>query len=308
MKKNNNPKEKIKLYAKKIGIKGIGFIKAEPIKELIDIYGPKESSFNYDFQKGSTNQKINPKEFFSDGKTIVAVFLSYPKINAKIEKLSDKEVYFSASSWGIDYHVVMKEKLEKLAHYIGKYVPDLKYKIAVDNTPLCDRTIAYKAGLGFFGKNKLLINDKYGSYIFLASLFINIDIEPDGPLKKQCYGCNKCIRACPTKALSNNGFLDSKKCLSYITQKKGILTEAEKTKINKCIYGCDICISVCPHNNSINNYNQEFKYTGVEIIDIEKYSPLTNKNFKQKYGHLAGSWRGATVINRNIKIYKDRFK
>jgi epoxyqueuosine reductase len=151
----------------------------------------------------------------------------------------------------------------------------------------------------------LLINPKYGSYIFLGSLLTNLDIEIDKPMKERCSNCNKCIEACPTKALNDSDILNANKCLAYLTQKKD-LTDEESKLLNQCIYGCDICMSVCPYNKNNNDQHQEFTPTGIEFIDTNKYNDLSNNNFKKKYGKLSGSWRGAKVINRNINLYKDK--
>jgi epoxyqueuosine reductase len=302
-------KEKIINYSKTIGIDVIGFTDADLGFELKEKLTLQENlGYKCSFQKGTIEERINPKLLLDDVKTIIAIAIAYPKTCDKLENISKNEVYFSSSSWGKDYHQVLKEKMKLLVDYIIKLEPSLKYKMAVDTAALCDRTIAYKAGLGFFGKNGLLINDNYGSYIFLGSLLTNLDLSIDYPIDKKCLSCNKCILACPTGAISDKGIINSSKCLSYITQKKGELTEEEALLINNCIYGCDICMRICPHNQNNYEHNAEFLPTDIEFVNIDQHVPLTNKEFKERFGHIAGSWRGASIINRNIKLYKDSNK
>lgn len=302
-------KKEIINYSKKLGIDLIGFTTVVMVPEL-KVKLEKQAQLNYscEFQKGEIKEKINPSLLMANAKSIIAIGLGYPRTAPALEQITKNDVYFGSSSWGIDYHKVLKQRLEGLATYIKQKSPNFEYKIIVDNSPLCDRAIAYQAGLGFFGKNNLLINEEYGSYIFLGSLLTNLELEPDVPLNKTCLECNRCLNSCPTGALTEMGLLDSKKCLSYLTQKRGELTMAEKELMNNCLYGCDICQRVCPYNKRNNNQHLEFQPTGIEFISLSQYKPLSNKEFKLQYGHLAGAWRGPQIIKRNIEIYKNKSK
>ncbi len=300
-------REKIIEYSKKIGIDLIGFTDLHINNKLKDkLLLQKKLGYITSFQKGTIDKRINPKLLMNNCNTIIAIALSYSKTCSQLESLTSDYVYFSSSSWGIDYHKVLRNKMELLVKYIKEQVPNFEYKIIVDTSPLCDRTIAYEAGLGFFGKNNLLINEKYGSYIFLGSILTNLSIENSIPKNDICLNCNKCIKACPTGALNNYGILNPNKCLAYLTQKKQLIKKEEKLLTTNCIYGCDICSKVCPYNKKNNINNEDFKPLGIEFININKYVPLSNKEFYKKYGLLSGSWRGASIINRNIKIYKQK--
>lgn len=300
-------KNKIKAYSNQIGIDLIGFTKAEMNIELTKrLELQAKLDFISPYQKRSIKEKTDPKLLMPEAKTIIAIALAYPHTCLELDQLSPATAYFSSCSWGLDYHFVLREKLEQLANFIRKDRPHLKYKIAVDTSPLCDRTIAYQAGLGFFGKNNLLINPQYGSYIFLGSLITNLDLPVDKPIADECLNCNLCIMACPTGALNETGILNAKRCLSYLTQKKGVLTKEEQALMTNCIYGCDLCQRVCPYNKNNSDWHQEFQPSGVEFVSIKEYSSLSSKKFKEKYGHLAGSWVGAQTINRNLYICKEK--
>lgn len=284
-------KEKIKKYAQNINEYQIGFTNISIVKDKMinKTYIP--------FMSKNNNYDIPSYD------TIISIVMPYPHTCAKLEKLKKEEVYFSSSSWGLDYHIVLKEKLQELANYIKTIESDFKYEILVDNHPFDDRYIAYNAGLGFYGKNNLLINETYGSYIFIGHLFTNLHLVSDDKINKSCLNCGLCISACPSGALTSKTY-DYSLCLSYLTQKK-YLTKEEEKLLNNCIYGCDICTKVCPHNKK-NNMTKYFNPTDIEFINVNKYQKLSNKEFKEKYGHLSAFWRGKKIIERNIDIYKDK--
>lgn len=296
-------KTKIINYSKKIKIDLIGFTDARICYQLGSRIKLKRGlGYQSKFEDYDIDERINPQLLLPSAKTIIVIGVAYPKSCKRLEQLKEEEVYFSSSSWGIDYHIVLTERLEKLAQYIKTLEPNLEYKIAVDKTPLDDRYMAYKAGLGFFGKNNLLINKQYGSYIFLGSLLINLDLPKDKPVSETCLNCNLCKEACPTGAINDKGVLNSNLCLSYLTQKKDELTETEKSFFTKSIYGCDICQKVCPHNKQIDSHHhQEFEPSDLEFINALEYKSLSNKEFKAKYGKLSGSWRGKKIIERNVR-------
>ena len=202
---------------------------------------------------------------------------------------------------GMDYHIVIKEIFSSILNECK--VSD--YKIYSDIGPHIDIEMAYKAGLGYKGKNNLFINDKYGTYCFIGYAVCNEEFEYSKPLDKKCIGCNQCLSACPSGAISDNGF-DCEKCISHITQTKGEHTIEQKKLIidNKCIFGCDICQNVCPHNKDVNfseiPYFTDNLINRLELSDIEN---LTNKEFNSIYGKRAFSWRGKGVLVRNLKYF-----
>jgi len=302
-------KRKIVEESKKLRIDGIGFTDAKinsTLKKKLKLQ--EKLGYACSFQKGTLEERLNPRLLMNDVKTIIVIFLAYPRTSPKLEALTKKEAYFASCSWGEDYHEVIKRKLSLLANYIKRLKPSLKYKIICDTHPLCDRTLAYQAGLGFFGNNNLLINEQYGSYIFVGALLTNLNLEQDKPLNKKCYNCNLCIKACPTKALTKEGLLNSNRCLSYITQKKTPLTKKEISLINNCIYGCDKCMKVCPYNKDNHSHHAEFLPTGLEFINVDSFKALTKKEFTKRYGFLSASWCGYKVFNRNLNFFKQKNK
>ncbi|MBE7034327.1 MAG: DUF1730 domain-containing protein [Ruminococcaceae bacterium] len=201
-----------------------------------------------------------------------------------------------------DYHKVIREKLSPVCDFIHSLDSTAECEIFADIGPEVDRKLAYKAGLGFYGKNGMLINDDFGSFFFIGYILCSLDLDADKPLNETCIGCNKCIENCPGGALGEKFQLE--KCASHISQKKGDLTESEIAILKKSglIFGCDMCQKVCPHNNITPKPMKEFTEDIVNSLSLEDIENLSNREFMKKYGNRAFSWRGKGVLERNIKI------
>ena len=213
----------------------------------------------------------------------------------------------SRYTWGTDYHLVINEYLDKLIEKLQKMNTSAQFSIHCDTSPLADRYMAYLAGLGFYGKNNCFISPKWGSYVVIGTILTTLKFEPNTPLEQSCMGCNRCITACLGQCLGHDEFKYDT-CKSYLTQKKGDLTNEEETIIGKTplVFGCDVCQEVCPHNQSIPATPiPEFQHVE-PYIDINEIETLTNKEFKAKYGHRAFSWRGKKILIRNQNIIEGK--
>jgi epoxyqueuosine reductase QueG len=204
----------------------------------------------------------------------------------------------------IDYHLVIKNKLSMLCEFIRSLSAQADCEIFADIGPEVDRQLAFNAGLGFYGKNGMLINDDFGSWFFIGYILCSLPLQPDSPLKKECMGCNKCIESCAGGAL-DKGF-DISRCASHISQKKGDLTESEIAILEKSglIFGCDVCQRVCPHNNITPKPMKEFTEDLIHSLFAEDIENLSNKEFMRKYKNRAFSWRGKNIVLRNLHIFK----
>ncbi len=201
-----------------------------------------------------------------------------------------------------DYHKVIREKLSPVCDFIHSLDSQAECEIFADIGPEVDRKLAYEAGLGFYGKNGMLINDDFGSYFFIGYILCDLDLELNKPLDKTCIGCNKCIESCPGGALGEKFCID--RCASHISQKKGNLTESEIAILKKSglIFGCDMCQKVCPHNNITPKPMKEFTEDIIDSLSSSDIENLSNKEFLSKYKNRAFSWRGKVVLLRNIKL------
>ncbi|MGM0495695.1 MAG: epoxyqueuosine reductase [Bacillota bacterium] len=227
-----------------------------------------------------------------DYPTIVVLGLAYPK---HILSHSKTHLVPSIYTFGMDYHEVLKSRID----LVMKNIP-YDYLVGVDNHPHNERLAAKTAGIGFFGKNQLIINSNYGSYIFLGMVFIDLKITDEYTLKitDDCGECTMCIDACPTNALSENGY-DKNKCISYYNQTKKVLTDKE-IENNNLLFGCDICQLVCPKNIEKGKITHpEFELSGKELVSIVDLFTKSNKEFNDIYSNMAYLWKGKTILMRN---------
>ena len=296
-----NKKEIIELFNNK-GIDTVGIAPVGPYDELKKILEDKVSkNLITGMEEPDIEKRINPKLIMEDASSIIVCAIPY--YTGK-----EYESNISRYCYGLDYHLVIKEKLNEICEEIKSKDDKFKYEIFTDNGPLVDRYLAYLAGIGYYGINNNIITDKYGSYVFIGYIVNNYNLEVDESNDKTCLGCNKCVKYCPGNALEGNYQMDPKKCISYITQKKEELTDEEKRKMkkNKSLFGCDICQVVCPHNKDI-EISKFKEFTNNLIINLseEEINSISNKEFKRRYKERAFSWRGRNIIKRNMDIINE---
>ncbi len=197
-----------------------------------------------------------------------------------------------------DYHLVARKYLSDISQNL-----DCDTEIYVDVSPYNEVLMAQKAGLGVIGENGLLINEKYGSYVFIGCMLMkNVFLEEDKPAEGGCKKCGLCKKSCPLGALESK---DMKLCLSDISQKKGELSAVESDALRKHgkIWGCDICSDVCPHNkNAAHTPIEEFKNGIKPSLEYEEIAHLSAKQFKKVFSDRAFTWRGKNVLIRNMEI------
>ena len=297
-----NKKEIIELFNKK-GLNTVVIAPIGPYYELKKVLKDKvEKNLITGMEEPDLEKRVNPKLIMENAKSIIVCVFPY--------HIEDKyESNISRYCYGMDYHLVIKEKLNEICEEIKSVDEKFEYRVFADNGPLVDRYLAYLAGIGYYGVNNNLITDKYGSYVFIGYIVNNYDLEVDNPTNKTCIKFNKCVKYCPGNALEGNYKMNPKKCLSYITQKKEELTleEKDKMKKNKLIFGCDICQIVCPHNKDICESNiEEFTTDLITNLDEEEISSISNKEFKRRYKNRAFSWRGRNIIKRNMDIVNEK--
>jgi epoxyqueuosine reductase len=302
----NNFKQWIIEQAKEIGIDKIGFTHAGDFEHLRQgLIEQKEKGYTTGFEHDNLDERLNPTKLMNDAKSIISVALAYPSQIKKedVDKLDNvPRGQFSRSSWGIDYHHILNKKMNQLTHIIKQKAEDeFDFMPMVDTGALIDIAVAQRAGLGFIGRNGLLITKEFGSFVYLGEIITNIEFEPDAPVADGCDDCMKCIKACPGGALLGNGKMNGKKCLSYMTQAKGVMPLQYRKRIGNVIYGCDICQLACPYNQGKDfHLHTEMEPIADDVMpDLEALIQMSNKEFKGKYGYLAGSWRGKNPIQRN---------
>ncbi len=306
-------KEELIQYAKEIGVDKMRFASADTFDSLKDRLILHESlGYLSGFEEPDIEKRTNPSLLLPKAKSIVAIALAYPS-KMKDAPRSTKDArrgIFCRASWGTDYHVVLKKKLDMLEEFLRSKHVDIRTKSMVDTGELSDRAVAERAGIGFSAKNCMIITPEFGSYVYLAEMITNVPFEPDEKIEDQCGTCNKCVDSCPTGALVNPGQLNSQRCISFLTQTKGFLPDEFRSKIGNRLYGCDTCQIVCPINKGKDFHLHPEMEPDPEIAKplLKPLLTISNREFKEKYGHVSGSWRGKKPIQRNAILALAHFK
>lgn len=282
----------------KLDIDLLGVIKAEPMKNIFPLLKErKEKGYVTTFEDENLEARIDPSFHLENSKSIFVIGMSYIH---DVEKNGFLKI--SNHARGLDYHKVLKNRLEELEEELKKDFHFSSY-LQVDSGSLFEKEMGRRAGFGYIGKNSLLINEKYGSYIFLGILVTDIELENySKPTTGSCGDCHLCVDVCPANAIFGNYKIDSSHCHSYLSQWR---KEIEETKNLKYVYGCDICQEICPKNKDIlRNIHAEFRprIINFDDIDIDEYS---NRKFKKAFRDYSFSWVGKKVIKRNIQILKE---
>ncbi|MGN7398228.1 tRNA epoxyqueuosine(34) reductase QueG [Cytobacillus praedii] len=306
-------KKEIIEYSKTIGIDKIGFTTASTFDELRNrLIRQQELQYQSGFEEKDIEKRVNPALLMDSPRSIIAIALAYPsKMNERVtSKKGERRGIFSRASWGEDYHLILRDRLKKLESFIIEKVPEAKCKSMVDTGELVDRAVAERAGIGWSGKNCSIITPEFGSYVYLGEMITTIPFEPDQPIEDQCGTCNKCLEACPTGALVQGGQINAQKCIAFLTQTKGFIEEQYREKIGNRVYGCDSCQTACPENKGRNFHFHEEMEPDPEIVKplLKPMLQISNREFKEKFGPLAGSWRGKKPIQRNAIIALAHFK
>ncbi|MFS0907009.1 tRNA epoxyqueuosine(34) reductase QueG [Priestia aryabhattai] len=306
-------KEEIISYSKEIGIDKIGFASASMFDELKNrLLAQQELGYASGFEEPDIEKRVDPTLVVPKARSIISIALAYPSKlkDAPKSTKEDRRGIFCRASWGQDYHTVLRDRLQKLETFIKEKVPAATLQSMVDTGELSDRAVAERAGIGWSGKNCAIITPEFGSHVYLGEMITDIPFPPDKPIEDGCGTCNKCVDVCPTGALVTGGQLNSQRCIAFLTQTKGFLAEEFRSKLGNRLYGCDTCQTVCPKNKG-----KDFHFHPEMEPDPELAKPklkplltMSNREFKEKFGHVSGSWRGKKPIQRNAIIALAHFK
>lgn len=249
------------------------------------------------YMQKNIDKRANPRELMDGVESIICLGVNYYQ-----EAEPSKSGRIARYAWGMDYHVVLKNKLYQLAERIKEITgKDFRSRAFVDSGPVLEKQLAEQSGIGWIGKNSCLINKRYGSFIFLCELFVDFEIPPDEPTKNYCGRCRRCIDACPTGAIVSPGVVDCRRCISYLTiESTNEITE----DVGDWIFGCDICQEVCP-------FNTKASTTGIEefrnhilgpSVDSAEIMSWDEDSYRKKVSGSAADRAGLDQWKRNAKI------
>lgn len=310
-------KEELKIYAREIGVAAIGITDVEPISEGLHIYEERiKNSYltggrkpRAGFEPPNLSKRVDPKKSFSEAKSIIVISVPY-KISYVQKNIPTLAGNLARIGWGRDYHLLVAEKLRKLEQFLKDILGAIKTKAIVDTGPLLERSFAVRAGIGWIGKNNTLIVPKYGSFVYIGELLINQEIEPDEPLNIDCGKCTKCIDACPTNALVEPWMLNTRICMSYLTQVPELAPDWIIPLLDGSLYGCDICQDVCPYNIKAPDMGDPAFYPNKLLPKPDLVSLLSmNRNtYIDVVGETAVEWVGREILQKNALVALARYR
>ena len=302
--------ERIKQKALELGFDAIGITDAMPldaqqVQFFIDwLKSGYPGQMRYMYQ--NLNKRVNPANLLDNASSVICTGLNYTPPKDSVPKSTAPTARAANYARYEDYHLFIKKQLRQLVVFIGSIVgTDFNFKICVDSAPLAERAFAARAGLGFIGKNHVLINKNLGPQILLGEIITTLKLDADEPISDSCSNCDQCLAACPTGALRKNGQFDASRCISYLTiEYSGYIPKTLARKIGGRLFGCDECILACPYNdNSAVCKNKHFKYhPDRAILNLEEIMRMTEQSFKDKFVDSPFGRLGLERLKRNAKI------
>ncbi len=310
--------EAIKQYALSLGFEDCGIAKPVPLDEEARQYEDwLKRGFHgtMQYMEKTFEIRIDPKKLLPSAKSVIVLTHSYFRKEARYKHNSPKIARYAH---GIDYHIVLRRKLERLHDFMCRLIGrEIEAIYSVDSMPVMERAWARRAGLGWQGKNTLTITRKAGSYVFLSVMLVDVELEYDKPFKNDfCGRCNRCVEACPTGALVMPGLLDANRCISYLTiEYRGDELPDGVSVWSDWLFGCDVCQEVCPWNRFAKETTED-SFEPLEPIrewEWGSWRRLTSNPFKRLFRFSPLRRTGLRGLRRNMRwlgkdplVYKPR--
>jgi len=298
----------IKRTAAGLGFNFCGIARAEVLTEdarRLEAWLNKGLHGKMQYMENYFDLRIDPGKLVPGAKSVITLMMNY----FPAERQNGEAPKIAKYAYGSDYHEVIREKLKELIRLIKLDAGDINGRGFVDSAPVLERTWAQKSGLGWIGKNGNLINKNSGSFFFIATLIVDIELEYDDPFTKDfCGSCTRCIDNCPTGAILPGKVIDGSKCISYFTieLKDALIPGTMKGKFDNWMFGCDTCQDVCPWNRFSKPTTEiDFKpITAVLNFSNNDWEELTEESFKQIFKHSPIKRTKYAGIKRNLQFIK----
>ena len=301
----------IKSTAKRLGFDFCGIAKAGFLEEE----APRLEEWlnrNYHGQMGYLanhfDKRLDPTKLVEGAKTVVSLIYNYYPEKKLPEKPED--IKLAKYAYGEDYHWVIRDKLNEFLGILRDEIGEIDGRGFVDSAPVMERQWAQKAGLGWLGKNSLLLNRGMGSFFFLSELIIDLEVTPDTALAKDyCGTCTACIDACPTDAIVDNGVIDGSRCISYLTiELKDAIPSEFKGHMENWAFGCDICQDVCPWNRFSKPHQEEKFKHHPELAEFTNrdWQEITEETFRKVFKKSAVKRTKLAGLKRNVDFLKSK--
>lgn len=303
-----NNTQKIKNFTRELGFDYCGIAKAQPLDDdarRLEQWLNKGLHGAMRYMENYFDLRTDPTKLVPGARSVITLLLNYyPQ-----EQQAPDAPHISKYAYGKDYHEVIRAKLNKLLAMINEQIGEVHGRGFVDSAPVLERSWAQRSGLGWIGRNGNLINKNQGSFFFIATLIVDLELEYDDPLVKDyCGTCRKCIDACPTDAITEDRVIKGNQCISYYTieLKDMLLPEDKKGRFADWMFGCDICQDVCPWNR-FSRPTRETEFTPLpEILHFstKEWESLTEESFKKIFRHSPLKRTKFQGIQRNLKFIR----
>jgi epoxyqueuosine reductase len=292
----------VKEIALDLGFENCGISKAEFLPDdAVNLERWLQNGYNGKMQwmENHFDKRLDPTLLVPGAKSVISLLFNYyPE-----QRFDNEDIKISKYAYGQDYHFIIKDKLKSLMHRLNKDIGAIEGRVFVDSAPVLDRAWAAKAGLGWIGKNSMLITKQKGSFYFIAELIVDLELEPDLPTTDHCGTCTACIDACPTNAIVADKVIDSNKCISYLTiELREQIPSVFKQEMEGWAFGCDICQDICPWNKFAAPHKTQELLPNPKLKDLHRndWQELTEEVFKEVFKKSAVKRAGYLKLRENI--------
>ena len=296
----------IKNEAKRLGFISCGISRAEFLEDeapRLEKWLKMKMNGEMKYMENYFEKRLDPTKLVDDAKSIISLTYNYYP-----EDLQNKEApKISKYAYGMDYHYVIKEKLNFFLTFIKDKIGDVHGRAFVDSAPILEKAWAAKSGIGWVGKNSNLITKQVGSFYFLAELIVDLDLDYDRIESDHCGQCTACIDSCPTEAIAQPYVVDGSKCISYFTiELKENIPKEFKGKFDDWVFGCDICQDVCPWNKFSKPHKEPLFQSSSELMKMsrDEWNEITEETFNKIFKDSAVKRTGYKGLTRNLNFIK----
>ena len=288
------------------GVARAGFLEDEAPRLEAWLRQGKHGTMGY--MENHFDKRLDPTKLVEGAKSVVTLGYNYfPE-----EDLAQDDDYKIAKyAYGEDYHFVVKRKLRALLEHLQETIGEVHGRAFVDSAPVMERAWAQRSGTGWIGKNSLLLNQRQGSFFFLAELIIDLELTYDGPVPDYCGTCTRCLDACPTDAITEPYVVDSNRCISYLTiELREAIPDSMQGQWADWIFGCDICQDVCPWNRHAQPHREPAFAPHPDLKDMTRadWHEITEETFRKVFKKSAVKRTKLAGLRRNITAVADGVK
>jgi len=296
---------KVKEAAQAFGFDYCGIAKAQMLNDdarRLESWLHKGMHGSMGYMENYFDLRVDPTKLVPGAKSVITLLKNYFP-----EPGFSPQQKISKYAWGTDYHTVIKTALKGMVAQLQQSLGAFAGRGFVDSAPVLERAWAQKSGLGWIGKNGNLINKESGSFFFIATLVVDLELNYDDPLAKDyCGSCNKCVEACPTEAILPDKTINGSKCISYFTieLKDEIIPAEMQGKFNNWMFGCDICQDVCPWNRFAKPHAEKQFQPIAEVLNFttKDWEAISEEAFKKIFKHSPLSRSKHKGIQRNLRF------